>query len=68
MAFVKLSKREKQKMFSQGGWRERSIMQNLKCGATERKGMDGCVTFHSKDGRTATYYRGGRNGSPRWIN
>ena len=67
MAFVKLTKAEKNDMFRKGGYRERSIMRNSKCAPTTSKGMKNCVTFHSKDDKTATYYRGGKHGAPRWI-
>ena len=34
MAFVKLTKAEKNDMFRKGGYRERSIMRNSKCAPT----------------------------------
>ena len=63
MAFVKATDSQKRKMYREGGYRERSIMNNSKC-VTKSKGYPGCVTFHdTKNGKTATY-RYGRG----WIN
>ena len=57
MAFIKVSKSEKNKMFREGGYRERSIMNDSVC-ITNAPGMKGCVKFHGKDGRTAIYRKG----------
>ena len=58
MAFVRVSKAEKSKMFREGGNRERSIMNNASC-VTNAPGMKGCVKFHDKkNGRTAIYRKG----------
>ena len=57
MPFVKVTKTQKDKMYREGGWRERNIMDNAKC-ATRKNGMPGCVTFHDGKGRTATYKKG----------
>lgn len=63
MAFVKISRSDKKKMFSEGGWREKEIMKNATC-VTTALGRKDCFKFHdTKNGRTATYRRGRG-----WIN
>lgn len=55
--FVKVSDRQKEKMYREGGYRERKIMENAKC-ITKGNGMPGCVTFHDGKGKRATYKTG----------
>lgn len=63
MAFVKVTRAQRQKMFREGGYREREIMKNSTCVTTDL-GRKDCVKFHdTKHGRTATY-RYGRG----WVN
>ena len=62
MAFVRVSKTARQKMFREGGYCEREIMKNSVCTATAL-GRKDCVKFHDKNGNTATY-RYGRG----WVN
>lgn len=63
MAFIKVSKSQRQKMFREGGYRERDIMRNASC-VTNALGRKDCVRFHdTRHGRTATY-RYGRG----WVN
>lgn len=63
MAFIKVSRSARQRMYREGGWRERGIMQNATC-VTNGLGREDCVTFHdTKHGKTATY-RYGRG----WVN
>ena len=58
MAFVKVSKAQRQKMFCEGGYRERDIMKKSTC-VTNSAGYKGCVTFHdTANGRKATYRYG----------
>ena len=53
MAFVSVSKTARQKMFREGGCREREIMKNSVC-TTTALGRKDCVKFHDKNGNTAT--------------
>ena len=62
MAFVRVSKAAWQKMFREGGYREREIMKSSVC-TTTALGRRDCVKFHDKNGNTATY-RYGRG----WVN
>jgi hypothetical protein len=62
MAFIKVSRMARQKMFREGGYREREIMKNSVC-TTTALGRKDCVKFHDKNGNTATY-RYGRG----WVN
>lgn len=57
MSFVSVSKTARQKMFRDGGFRERDIMKNSIC-ITTALGRKDCVKFHCKDGKTATYRYG----------
>lgn len=57
MAFVKVNRAERQKMYKEGGYREREIMKNAKY-TTTALGSKECVKFHGKDGRTAIYRKG----------
>ena len=63
MAFVKVSKAQRDKMYREGGYRERDIMKKSSC-VTKSKYYKDCVTFHdTKNTRTATY-KYGRG----WVN
>lgn len=57
MAFVKVSRAQRQKMFREGGYREREIMKNSIFVTTDL-GRKDCVKFHDTKGRTATYCYG----------
>ena len=55
MAFVKLSKAEKRKMFNEGGYRERDVMKKANC-VTIGKDYKGCIKFHDlKNHRTERF-------------
>ena len=63
MAFIKVSRTARQKMFREGGYREREIMKNFVC-TTTAFGRKDCVKFHDKKhNKTATYCYGRG-----WIN
>ena len=58
MAFVRVSKAARQRMFREGGNREREIMKNSVC-ATTSLGRKDCVKYHEKKhGKTAVYSYG----------
>ena len=63
MAFVKVSRANRSKMFREGGFREREIMQKANC-VTSSKYMKNCVTFHDTKGRKSATYCFGRG----WVN
>lgn len=63
MAFVKLSKTQKAKMYREGGYREKRIMDNSTC-VTTSKGYKGCVRFHDTKHKQTAIYQFGRG----WIN
>ncbi|MDY5263697.1 MAG: hypothetical protein SPH07_01475 [Eubacteriales bacterium] len=62
MAFVKVSKEMKRKMFREGGYREREIMKNSIC-TTTAYGRKDCVKFHDKKNDKTAVYKYGRG----WI-
>ena len=58
MAFVRLSKEEKRKLFKEGGYREREIMKTANF-VTIGKDYKGCIKFHDlRNHRTALYKYG----------
>lgn len=63
MPFVKVSKQQRQKMYREGGWRERDVMKNSVC-VTKSKNYPNCVTYHDKKNRRTATYRIGRG----WVN
>ena len=64
MAFIKVSKKDRAKMYREGGWRERHIMDNAKCVTDNALGQKDCIKFHdTENGKTAVYSK--KHG--RWI-